>query len=80
MTFSSTKRFIAGVVCPQCSAMDKMQVYTHDGTDYRECVSCGFKDQIRIASAPNELKTRVNKSAVSEETRQVKLVDPPKTN
>lgn len=80
MTFSSTKRFIAGVVCPECSAMDKMQVYNHDGIDYRECVSCGFKDQIRIASAPNELKTRVNKSAVSEETRQVKLVDPPKTN
>ena len=60
--------------------MDKMQVYNHDGTDYRECISCGFKDQIRIASAPNELQTRVNKSAVNEETRQVKLVDPPKTN
>ena len=80
MTFSSTKRFIAGVVCPQCSAMDKMQVYNHDGTDYRECISCGFKDQIRIASAPNELQTRVNKNSAAEEPRQVKLIDPSKTD
>ena len=40
--------------------MDKMQVYNHDGIDYRECVSCGFKDQIRIASA-NESKLESTK-------------------
>lgn len=80
MTFSSIKRFIAGVVCPQCSAMDKMQVYNRDGIDFRECVSCGFKDEIRITSEPHELKTRVNQSSTDDEPRQVKLIDPLKTD
>ena len=75
MTFSSKKRFIAGVVCPQCSEMDKIQVYSQAGIDYRECVSCGFKDQIRIASAPHELKTRVNQNSTSDQPRKVRLVD-----
>ena len=80
MTFSSKKRFIAGVVCPQCSQMDKIQVYSQDGMDYRECISCGFKDQIRIASAPHELKTRVNQNSASDQPRKVRLVDADKSS
>jgi len=60
--------------------MDKIQVYSHNGIDYRECVSCGFKDQIRISSAPHELKTRVNQDSKSDEPQTVKLVDVPKTD
>jgi Zn ribbon nucleic-acid-binding protein len=41
--------------------MDKIVAYSKDGTDYRECVSCGFLDEIRISSSPNELITRVTK-------------------
>jgi len=80
MTFSSKKRFLAGVVCPQCSQMDKIQVYNQDGIDFRECISCGFKDQIRVASAPHELKTRVNQNSAPEELRTVRLVDADKSS
>ncbi|HAZ78350.1 MAG TPA: hypothetical protein DCX08_00315, partial [Porticoccaceae bacterium] len=48
MVFSTKKRFIAGVTCPKCAEMDKMQVYAEAGVDYRECVSCGFKDEMRL--------------------------------
>ena len=36
------RRFIAGVVCPRCSQMDKMVVDLD--TDHRECVACGFTE------------------------------------
>ena len=82
MTFSTKKQFIAGVVCPKCSKMDKIRAFTKDGTNYRECVSCGFLDEIRIASAPKELITRVTQSidVLSEPSQKVKLVDPSKPN
>ena len=76
MTFSTQKRFIAGVVCPQCSAVDKIRAFNEDGTDYRECVSCGFKDQIRIVPAPRELNTRVNQQEPAEQPSKIKFVDP----
>ena len=82
MTFSTKKQFIAGVVCPKCSKMDKIRAFTKDGTNYRECVSCGFLDEIRITSAPKELITRVTHSVdvLSEPAQKVKLVDPSKPN
>ena len=78
MTFSTKKQFIAGVVCPKCSKMDKIVAYSKDGTNYRECVSCGFLDEIRIASSPKELITRVTKGmqSKSEPTQAVKILDP----
>jgi len=81
MAFSTKKRFIAGVVCPKCSQVDKIRVFSEGDVDYRECVSCGFKDQIRMASAPREIDTRVNKSAeaVSEQPRKIRLIDTDKT-
>ena len=82
MTLSTKKQFIAGVVCPKCSKMDKIRAFSKDGTNYRECVSCGFLDEIRIASEPKELITRVTRSinVLSEPTQKVKLVDPSKPN
>ena len=39
------RRFIAGAVCPRCAGMDKIVMYdADDGTRYRECVSCGFRE------------------------------------
>ena len=58
--------------------MDKIVAYSKDGTDYRECVSCGFLDEIRVSSSPNELITRVTKGmrSNSEPTQTVKILDP----
>ena len=52
--------------------------YSEDGVDYRECVSCGFRDEMRLNSQPRELETRVNQASERPENRvsTVKLVDP----
>jgi uncharacterized metal-binding protein (TIGR02443 family) len=77
MAFSTQKRFIAGVTCPKCAKMDKLQAYSENGVDYRECVSCGFRDEMRVFSEPRELGTRVNAKTDLPENRvsTVKLVD-----
>ncbi|WP_252177720.1 YheV family putative zinc ribbon protein [Endozoicomonas sp. 4G] len=40
----TTKRFIAGVVCPSCGHQDSVRMYTEHGENHRECVDCGFSD------------------------------------
>ncbi|WP_237068111.1 YheV family putative zinc ribbon protein [Microbulbifer guangxiensis] len=71
------KRFIAGAVCPRCGEMDTIVNYRFDDKNYRECVSCGFKDEIRIQSGPAELPTRVNERRREEAIEApVKILDP----
>lgn len=72
------KRFIAGAVCPKCSAMDKIINYCDEHKNYRECVACGFKDEIHLQPLPRELETRVNitESAKGAETQVLQF--PPK--
>lgn len=59
---SQTKRFIAGVVCPRCAAMDSTRMYRDQEREHRECVKCGFEDSLRLdgRAEPKELETRVN--------------------
>ncbi|WP_067104652.1 YheV family putative zinc ribbon protein [Microbulbifer flavimaris] len=71
------KRFIAGAVCPRCSEMDTIVNYRIGEKNYRECVSCGFKDEIRLQSSPAEIPTRVNERRRQEEIEApVKILDP----
>jgi len=78
MVFSTKKRFIAGVVCPNCSVMDKLQAFSEEGVDFRECVSCGFKDEMRMASSPREIETRVNTTdeEIARQISPIRIVDP----
>ncbi|MEZ8133343.1 MAG: putative metal-binding protein (TIGR02443 family) [Polaribacter sp.] len=78
MVFSTKKRFIAGVVCPKCSVMDKLQAFSEEGVDFRECVSCGFKDEMRMASSPREIETRVNTTdeEIARQISPIRIVDP----
>jgi len=64
MNQQPTKRFIAGAVCPACSAMDTIKMYEEDGVPHRECVECGYADTLdaRGNSVPKELTTRVNEA------------------
>jgi hypothetical protein len=57
------KRFIAGAVCPACSALDRIQMWDVDGVPHRECVACGYADTLNAQgqSVPRELTTRVSK-------------------
>ena len=54
------KRFIAGAVCPKCSAMDRLVMFEQDGATVRECVECGFSDTQKDIESQTELDTRVN--------------------
>lgn len=75
------KRFIAGAVCPRCSEMDKIVNYREGDKNYRECVACGFKDEIRLQSSPREPQTRVTNSGEAAEVETpVKIIQPGKKN
>ena len=74
------KRFIAGAVCPRCAEMDKIVMYEKDGKNFRECVVCGYEDEMPVAGGAYEIPTRVQeKPAQSEVAEQaLKFVDPEK--
>ncbi|MEQ8513989.1 MAG: YheV family putative metal-binding protein [Chromatocurvus sp.] len=75
--FKTTRRFIAGAVCPRCAAMDKIVVDL--SSDQRECVACGFSDARPSGPAPSEPGTRVTRAAArrSETAADaVTLIDP----
>lgn len=78
MTGSNTpkKRFIAGAVCPACSATDTVKMWDEDGVPHRECVACGFSDLLNAQgqSVPRELGTRVNKVEVKPAEAKVQTV------
>lgn len=73
MAYSTTRRFVAGAVCPRCSEMDKLVVYNDGGKDYRECVACGYKEEMRFKPVTRELETRVNQS--EEDKNAVQIVN-----
>ncbi len=55
------RRFIAGAVCPQCGEIDRLVMETGSGGRERECVHCGYRDELPAESRPaHETPTRVN--------------------
>lgn len=71
MAYSTKRRFMAGAVCPRCSSMDSIVVFNLDGKDFRECVNCDFKEEMRLNIATSELETRVNHSDEQQDDVQV---------
>lgn len=71
------KRFIAGAVCPECRAMDRIVVEEHDGERRRRCVSCGYADTIGAASGATPA-TRFSRRSGAPQTpaSPVRIVDP----
>lgn len=76
MSEAPKKRFIAGAVCPACSAPDTVKMWDVDGVPHRECVACGFADLLNAQgqSVPTELGTRVNKTAAKPAEAKVQTV------
>ena len=78
------KRFIAGAICPRCSAMDRIRSWEQHGIRYRDCVSCDFFEQLPIEDDTiPEVHTRVNQPRererpASEEITPVRILDPRK--
>ncbi len=71
------KRFIAGAVCPKCGEMDRLQVYTVEYDEFRECVACGFKDRMNFKPQQREIETRVNQTEEQKKTDVQVLNFPP---
>lgn len=77
MAYSTKRRFVAGAICPRCSEMDKLVVYNEGGKDYRECVACGYKEEMHFNTVARELETRVNQTeAEKKEAVQVVKILP----
>lgn len=75
------RRFIAGVVCPKCSEMDRTVMYSNDaGEEVRECISCGFiqtSTEQAAEDAAKELVTRVTpdgKAVLDEGEQPLKII------
>ncbi|UTF59117.1 YheV family putative zinc ribbon protein [Gilvimarinus sp. DA14] len=72
--YSTTPRFLAGAVCPRCEALDRIKVFSKDGKDFRECVSCGFLDELHFPANSRELPTRVNQTQAQSGEDVVKIL------
>ena len=72
--YSTTRRFLAGAICPRCEAVDRIQVYAEGDRDFRECVACGFKDEMHFPGAAREIPTRVQPDKSGGEEQAVKIL------
>lgn len=75
----SPRRFIAGAVCPQCRALDRLVIsQINEQTQQRDCVSCGFSDQTSNETSAAIPWGKVEKAALPKETlaQNVRLIDP----
>lgn len=71
-----TRRFIAGAICPQCKALDKIVLHRKGEQQQRECVACGFKDDLQELGAAPELTTRVTPQSDEANTAEsITLID-----
>ncbi len=62
-------RFIAGAVCPECRAVDRIVVEGRDQTRRRRCVSCGYTDSLLAgAAAPATRFSRPRPAASDRDT------------
>ncbi|WP_257265179.1 YheV family putative zinc ribbon protein [Endozoicomonas sp. ONNA2] len=77
-----TRRFIAGAVCPACGTMDSVRMFRSEtGRDYRECVECGFSDEMDVnpkleGNLPEARITR-EESVLEDHTDIIRFIDDP---
>ena len=74
----STRRFIAGAVCPQCRAIDRIVVEQLEGGRRRRCVACGHSDTM-TGGASTEPATRATRRRGDDPpATPVRLLDSPR--
>ena len=80
MVFRAQRRFIAGAVCPKCALMDKLVVFKEDDNSFRECVSCGYQQEMKFSPTFKPLPTRLDaakeKAKAEEQQEVVRIVTP----
>ena len=70
------KRFIAGAVCPKCGAGDAIRAERNElrHVMMRECVECGFTDELYDNPPDDELQTRVTPRTQDDHTQTIKII------
>ncbi len=59
----TTKRFIAGAICPQCHLVDKLLVWVNQtGQPVCECVHCSYHTPLVDTASSNTLHSTDNAS------------------
>jgi len=74
------RRFIAGAVCPECRALDRIVLEEADGERRRLCVSCGHSDTMakQAGVEPPTRFTRRRGTGAADDSAPVRIVDPAK--
>ena len=75
------RRFIAGAVCPQCRALDRLVLEScGDGLEQqRRCVACGFNETMEGTGGPPAIvpRARFERSQAAPVDQQVvRILDP----
>ena len=75
------RRFIAGAVCPQCRALDRLVLEScGDGVEQqRRCVACGFNETMEATGGPPAIVPRARferSQAAPVDHQPVKILDP----
>ncbi|MCO7227081.1 YheV family putative zinc ribbon protein [Pleionea sp. CnH1-48] len=60
----NNRRFIAGAVCPECQAQDRIVTYQKNEQDFFECIDCGYIEGMNEKSQKSD--TPDNKHAAAE--------------
>lgn len=55
-------------------------MYEKDDINYRECVACGYQDEMPVAGLANEIPTRVNEKPATPQANEqvINIIDPSK--
>lgn len=82
MADQSKTRFIAGAVCPECRAMDRVRLTETAGRRLRECVACGAFEEETRESAQILPLTRFSKTPggappPAESVQRLRFLDEP---
>ena len=78
------RRFIAGAVCPDCRAQDRLRVdywHTADGEEQQQCcVACGYsrRDVAGGEALPTLPRIRRGQQSPPVQAQPVRLLDPDK--
>lgn len=59
---STVKRFVAGAVCPHCSASDRIRVYRENDRLFQDCIACGFSAEMNPREPAGEALFRRSES------------------
>jgi uncharacterized protein len=69
------RRFIAGAVCPECRAIDRIVVEMVAGVRQRRCVACGHAEAQAQSLTPEPATRFTTRASEATPIQRVRLID-----